>query len=493
MLFNTLNFLVFFPIVLLVYFVLPARTRYIWLLVASYYFYMCWNPAYIVLIVLSTIITYVCGRIIGALQENKLKKIVIAISFISNLGILVYFKYTGFLINTVNSLLTAIHFQKVPTFDILLPVGISFYTFQALGYIVDVYRGEVKAERNLLKYALFVSFFPQLVAGPIERSKNLLSQINEEVNHKLWNYERVTSGLITMLWGFFLKVVIADRVSVFVNTVFDGYEQYGTVVLTAGAVAFAIQIYCDFAGYSTIAVGSAKVLDFKLMENFDTPYLARGIVDFWHRWHISLSTWFRDYLYIPLGGSRCSKIRKYANILITFGVSGLWHGAGWNYVIWGLLHGIYQIIEKELKPFADRIHKSFHTKTESFGYKFFQIVITFMFVDFAWIFFRADSLHQAVHYIRRMFIYRDWWSLFDQSLYTLGLNVQQIHILIVSLAILLLVDLLQYKKRKNISEFLSEQWIVFRWSVIIILLFTCIIFGYYGPGFDSEQFIYFQF
>lgn len=493
MLFNTLNFLIFFPIVLLIYFVLPARIRYIWLLVASYYFYMCWNPVYVVLIVLSTVITYVCGRSVDVLQEKKLKKLVIAMSFISNLGILIYFKYTGFLINTINSLLTAIHFQRIPTFDVLLPVGISFYTFQALGYTVDVYRGEVKAERNFLKYALFVSFFPQLVAGPIERSRNLLNQINDEVNHKLWNYERVTSGLIMMLWGFFLKVVIADRIAVFVDTVFTGYEQYGMVVLTAGAAAFAIQIYCDFAGYSTIAIGAAKALGFDLMENFDTPYLARGIVDFWHRWHISLSTWFRDYLYIPLGGSRCSKVRKYANILITFGVSGLWHGAGWNYVVWGLLHGIYQIIEKELQPLADNIHKRFHTRTESFGYKFFQTAVTFILVDFAWIFFRADSMHQAVHYIQRMFTYRDWWSLFDQSLYTLGLNVQQIHILIFSFMILFLVDLLQFKKRKSITEFLSEQWIVFRWSALLALLFTCIIFGYYGPGFDSAQFIYFQF
>lgn len=493
MLFNTLDFLAFFPIVLLVYFILPARIRYIWLLVASYYFYMCWNPVYIVLIALSTVITYACGRIIGALRANKLKKIVIAVSFISNLGILVYFKYTGFFIDTMNSLLTAVHMQRIPKFDILLPVGISFYTFQALGYTVDVYRGEVKAERNPLKYALFVSFFPQLVAGPIERSRNLLNQINEEAGHKLWDYERVTSGFITMLWGYFLKVVIADRIAVLVDTVFTGYEQYGIVTLTAGAVAFGIQIYCDFAGYSTIAIGAARALGFDLMENFDTPYLARGIVDFWHRWHISLSTWFRDYLYIPLGGSRCSKGRKYVNTLITFGVSGLWHGAGWNYVVWGLLHGIYQIAEKELRPLIDRINKRFRTRTDSFGYKFFQATVTFILVDFAWIFFRSDSVHQAVHYIQRMFTYRDWWSLFDQSLYTLGLNVQEIHILGFGVVLLLLADILQYTKRKSIAEFLSEQWIVFRWSVLLVLLFTCIIFGYYGPGFDSTQFIYFQF
>lgn len=493
MLFNTFHFLIFFPIVLLIYFVLPARVRYIWLLVASYYFYMCWNPAYVVLIMLSTGITYLCGRSVDILQEKKHKKAVMAISIISNLGILIYFKYTGFLINTVNSLLDVIHFQRLPQFDILLPVGISFYTFQALGYTIDVYRGKIKAERNLLKYALFVSFFPQLVAGPIERSGNLLNQIKEEPNRKLWNYERVTSGFITMLWGFFLKVVIADRIAVLVDNVFEEYEQYGTVGLSVGAIAFAIQIYCDFAGYSTIAIGAAKALGFELMENFNTPYLARGVVDFWHRWHISLSTWFRDYLYIPLGGSRCNKIRKYINILITFGVSGLWHGAGFSYMVWGLLHGIYQIIEKELQPVVNKINKRFRTRTESFGYKFFQVTVTFLLVDFAWIFFRADSLRQAAHYIERMFVCHDWWTLFDQSLYTMGLNIQEIHILTFGVVLLFLVDVLQYKKRKTIAEFLSRQWIVFRWGVLFMLMFMCVIFGYYGPGFNSAQFIYFQF
>ena len=254
-------------------------------------------------------------------KQKKLMKLVIAVGFLSNIGMLVYFKYTNFLIGTLNSALAGFHIEPVNEFDILLPVGISFYIFQALGYIVDVYRGSIKSEKNFLKYALFVSFFPQLVAGPIERSGNLLNQIKEEPSHKLWDYQRVTSGLILMLWGYFLKVVIADRTAVLVNTVFAGYEGYQMTALATGAIAFAIQIYCDFSGYSMIAIGAARVLGFRLMENFDTPYFAVSIVDFWRRWHISLSTWFRDYLYIPLGGSRCSKLKKYRNILITFGVS----------------------------------------------------------------------------------------------------------------------------------------------------------------------------
>lgn len=502
MLFNSIDFLIFFPIVLLIYFILPKRVRYIWLLIASYFFYMCWNPIYIVLLVISTAITYCCGIVTGKLrQDTELSwekrqmgmKLCLAVCFLCNIGILVYFKYTNFLIDTVNKILSVVHIRAVSSVDILLPVGISFYTFQALGYTIDVYRGDVEAERNPLKYALFVSFFPQLVAGPIERSKNLLNQLHEEPEHQLWNYRRITSGLILMLWGFFVKVVIADRAAVVVNAVFDSYEQYQMVGLVTGAVAFAVQIYCDFSGYSTIAIGAAKVLGFELMENFNTPYFAVSVTDFWRRWHISLSTWFRDYLYIPLGGSRCSTWKHYRNILITFGVSGLWHGADWTYVIWGLLHGVYQIAEKILAPWVDRINIRCHTKTDSFGYKFFRGLVTFILVDFAWIFFRADSLHQACHYIRRMITFRDWWSLFDQSIYGLGLDMKEWHILWIALLMLLMVDLLRYLRGEVLCDFLNRQWIAFRWGVLIFLLFFVVVFGYYGPGFESAQFIYFQF
>lgn len=502
MLFNSIDFLIFFPVVLMVYFILPSKIRYMWLLIASYYFYMCWNPLYSSLIAISTIITYFCGRIVGSLKENiqieeakrnKKMKLAIAAGFVTNLGILVYFKYTNFLVETINVLLAKMQLEALPGFDILLPVGISFYTFQALGYILDVYRGDVEAEKNIFKYALFVSFFPQLVAGPIERSQNLLTQIQEESGHKLWNYKRVTAGMITMLWGFFMKVVITDRVAVLVDHVFNEYERYGLIALSVGAVAFAIQIYCDFNGYSTIAIGAAKVLGFELMENFETPYFSQSIIEFWRRWHISLSSWFRDYLYIPLGGNRCGKWKQYRNILVTFTVSGLWHGANWTYVFWGFLHGLYQIMEKEFSPLVNKLNEKCHTKVESFGYKFGKVLGTFVLVDIAWIFFRAESLHQAVHYIERMVKYRDWWSLFDQSIYTLGLDIRQMHILFIALIVLLLVDLLRYYKKQKLVEWLEGQWIVFRWGVILALLVTCVVFGYYGPGFDSAQFIYFQF
>lgn len=503
MVFNSINFLLFFPIILIVYFLIPAKIRYIWLLIASYFFYMSWNPMYSVLIMISTLITYIGGRglekikhrtaIEGRQLPTKNMGLILFAIIACNMGILVYFKYSNFLIDTINYLLVHLHMEAVPHFDILLPVGISFYTFQALGYIIDVYRGEVEAEKNLLKYALFVSFFPQLVAGPIERSKNLLFQIKDEPNHKLWDYERITIGFVTMLWGYFIKVVIADRVAVLVNYVFEHYEMLGTVELSIGAIAFALQIFCDFAGYSTIAIGAARVLGFTLMENFDTPYFAQSVAEFWRRWHISLSTWFRDYVYIPLGGNRCSKLKKYRNLLITFTVSGLWHGANWTYVVWGLLHGIYQIIERELALLVGKINLKCKTKENSFGYKFFKVMITFIAVDFAWIFFRADNLHQAWHYITRLFTYRDWWTLFDQSLYQLGLDMTEMHILTISILILFVVELLQYKRGMGIAEWLSAQWIVFRWAIIFAGIFGILIWGYYGPGYDSAQFIYFQF
>ena len=272
----------------------------------------------------------------------------------------------------------------IPGIDVILPVGISFYIFQALGYLIDVYRGDIYAEKNFLQYALFVSFFPQLVAGPIERSKNLLKQLAET---KTFNYENVRQGLLIMLWGYFLKMVIADRSAILVNAVYAKYLEYKGFQLITANILFAIQIYCDFMGYSTIAKGAAKVLGFDLMENFHEPYFACSIKDFWRRWHISLSTWFRDYLYIPLGGSRCSTWKKYRNIMITFVVSGLWHGASLTFVFWGFIHGAYQLLEDFIAPYVERIITKLKINTTVFSWKLLRILKTFILVDIAWIFF----------------------------------------------------------------------------------------------------------
>lgn len=500
MLFNSYDFMLFFPIVLFVYFFVPSKFRYIWLLIVSYYFYMGWNPKYALLIAFSTVITYLSGILLDRAKQKEAvnlvrkKKLIVAGSFVINIGILFFFKYFGFMLDSLNAALQYLGFA-VPerSFDIILPIGISFYTFQALSYTVDVYRGEVKAEKNFLRYALFVSFFPQLVAGPIERSKNLLKQVDSIENIKVWNYERIAEGSVLMLWGFFQKMVIADRAAILVDHVYDSYWMYGSIELILASVLFAVQIYCDFASYSLIAIGSAKVMGFYLMENFNTPYFSCSIKEFWRRWHISLSTWFRDYLYIPLGGSRCGKEKRYRNLIITFLVSGLWHGASWNYVFWGWLHGLYQVIGEELRPVKDWFVVRFKVKTKSISYKLGQVMLTFLLVDFAWIFFRADSLHDAVMVITRIATKWNPWVLFNKSLYSLGLDQTEIHVLCVALVILLLVDVVRYKYKQTLDAFLGQQCLWFSWGVIFFLLFFIIIYGVYGPEFDAKQFIYFQF
>lgn len=333
MLFNSIDFLIFFPIVISFYFFISKKIRYIWLLVASYYFYMGWNPKYAILLGISTVITYF-GSIF--IEKHNHKRTILTLCIVLNLMILCFFKYWNFMFENLYAGLNLLGMKTAKRhFDIVLPVGISFYIFQALSYIVDVYRGEIKAEKNILKYALFVSFFPQLVAGPIERSSKLLLQVQKVAEIQLFNYKRITQGLIIMLWGYFLKIVIADRISIFVDNVYNAYYLYGSIELILATIGFAIQIYCDFSGYSTIAIGAAQVMGFELMENFNTPYFARSIREFWQKWHISLSSWFKDYVYIPLGGSRCSKIKGCVNVMITMLLSGLWHGASWSYVIWG--------------------------------------------------------------------------------------------------------------------------------------------------------------
>lgn len=500
MLFNSIDFLVFFPMVVMIYFLMPKRLRYLWLLIASYYFYMGWNAEYAILIGISTLITYVCGIVLGQIQKKERRhgllwrRLVVAFGVGSNLTILMFYKYFDFVIENINAIRVALGQNGLENrFDVILPVGISFYTFQALGYVIDVYRGEVEVEKNPFKYALFVSFFPQLVAGPIERSKNLLHQVHEVPRQKLLNYKRIANGLAVMVYGYFMKMVIADRIAIIVDEVFDSYWMYGSFELILAAVCFSIQIYCDFGSYSLIAIGAAQVMGFTLMENFNAPYFAVSIKDFWRRWHISLSSWFRDYLYIPLGGNRKGKIRKYLNMMITFLLSGLWHGASWNYVVWGGLHGLYQIISDLLMPIRKKLAELTKMKTDCESYKLTQICVTFLMTTFAWIFFRAPSIDEALGYIQRMCTRWDPWVLFDGSLYQLGVNQFQTHILLVALVILLLVDLVRYRRGKRIDAFLEEQNIWFRWLFLLLLIVLIAVYGAYGYAFDAKQFIYFQF
>lgn len=492
--FNSAEFMLFFPVAIFVYFVVPKKFRSVWLLAASYYFYMGWNYKYIVLILFSTVVTFASALVLEKCQTDTQKKFMLFFALASNLALLALFKYANFFIANVNRVLNfTINAELGWHFKYALPVGISFYTFQALGYIIDVYRGDIKAEKNFITYALFVSFFPQLVAGPIERSKNLLGQFQKIKKINLWNLERFSSGAILMIYGFFLKMVIADRIAVLVDFVFDGFTNFGTVELVAAAIGFAFQIYCDFASYSMIAIGAAKIMGFSLMENFNTPYFALSVSDFWRRWHISLSSWFRDYVYFPLGGNKKGKMRTYLNKMTVFILSGVWHGAAWHFVAWGFLHGSIQVFSDVTKTGRTKIVELLKIKTEVFSWKFLKVATTFVFVCLAWIFFRANSLKSAVKFILRIFKNPNPWILFNGGIYNLGLDRIEMNILFFALLFMFAVEILRYKQKVLLDKFLLSQNLWFSWAVSIALIVVIIIFGRYGFSVDLKEFIYFQF
>ena len=388
MLFNSTAFLLFFPTVCVLNFCIPlkhVKARNLLLLAASYYFYMNWKPAYALLLLTSTAVTYFAALGIDRFEEKRKRKLCLVGSLVVNLSILLLFKYYNFLAANVGDALQAWGLaMSLPEFGWLLPVGISFYTFQALGYSIDVYRGSTKVERDFATYALFVSFFPQLVAGPIERSNNLLPQFRER--HR-FDYGEVMAGVRLMVWGYFMKLVLADRCGLYVDTVFNHVDKHNGGSYLVASLLFPFQIYGDFAGYSLIAIGVARILGFRLMTNFRRPYFACSVGEFWHRWHISLSTWFKDYVYIPLGGNRVGRMRNYFNLMVTFVVSGIWHGANWTFLCWGSLHGLLLCMEK-----ASGFGRTGHSGVR----KACRWMATFMLVSLTWILFRANSLQDAV-------------------------------------------------------------------------------------------------
>ncbi len=497
MLFNSVQFLIFFPVVCLIYYAIPKKIRWIWLLLASYYFYMCWNPKYALLMLTSTVITWLSGvfidrfgRIENEQKSKRLKNATVAVSFISNLTILFMFKYFNFAVDTLNRVLSHFDIALItPGFDVILPVGISFYTFQALGYTMDVYRKDIPSEKNLFRYMLFVSFFPQLVAGPIERSKNLLHQLRE---YHSFDKSDVKNGLLLMLWGFFQKLVIADRAAIAVNAVYNNYTDFGAIELIIATILFAIQIYCDFSSYTDIAKGAAQVMGIRLMDNFRRPYFSRSIAEFWRNWHISLSGWFRDYLYIPLGGNRHGKIRKYINIMIVFLASGLWHGANMTFVVWGFLHGIYQIIGDATKNIRLKLMGLFSVNEKSHSHRFVQRIITFTLVCFGWIFFRANSLSDSLNIIKKIFSGLNPWILTNGGLLGFGFDGYQWFVFAAAVLVLFSVSCFHYYNVCIREKILSEN-IFIRWIIYFTMIFTVLIFGIYGPGYDESQFIYFQF
>lgn len=497
MLFNSQEFLIFLPVVVLIYYLIPDRLKYLWLLICSYYFYMCWNAKYALLLLFSTAVTYDSGLLLELIKtklpegerQTRYKKAVVALSFILNLAVLFFFKYSHFAARVISSVFAHLHIGvQISGLDVLLPVGISFYTFQALSYTMDVYRDEIYAEKNFFRYALFVSFFPQLVAGPIERSKNLLRQLAEP---QKFSFERARDGLLLMLWGFFLKIVLADRIAIFVDTVYSNCTVYPGFYVVVATMLFAVQIYCDFSGYSVIAIGTAEILGVRLMENFNAPYLSRSVAEFWRNWHISLTSWFKDYLYIPLGGSRKGSLRKYSNKMIVFLVSGLWHGASVAFVAWGGLNGLYQVFGELLAPTRDRFVKIFHLNRDSLGHKLFQTVFTFALVDFTWIFFRADSFRNALLVIKNMFVFNPW-VLVDNSLYNCGLDRRNFQLMLVCIVVLILADFCK-RREIRIREVVARQNWWFRSIFFVFSVCFILTFGIWGPGYNASNFIYFQF
>lgn len=486
MVFNSVGFLIFFPIVLILYFALPKKASWVMLLLASYYFYISWNVKLIFLIVFTTAISWISSILIERSQRPAIRKLFLVLTLLTCLGILFFYKYFNFLSDSVVEALKVFGIGADPfNLDLILPVGISFYTFQTLSYVIDVYKGKFKTERNPFMYALYVVFFPQLVAGPIERPDNLLPQLRER--HRP-NWDNTRNGLRKMLIGFFKKVVVADLIATYVNAVYNDVEAATGLGVVVATVLFAVQIYCDFAGYTDIAIGCAEIMGIKLMQNFDRPYISESIQEFWRRWHISLSSWFKDYIYFPLGGSRCSKWKNMRNIMIVFMVSGLWHGAAWTFVIWGTLHGLYQVIGKLLKPWREKALEALHIAQDSKLLHLFRKAFTFVLVCFAWIFFRANSTSDAMLLMKKLFTD---WSISDAYLTStfehMGLTLIAVLITVLSVYIMNRMDI----GKLCLGQPHDGAVPVFRYAYIIWIIAIAWLLLLVGDG--ASSFIYFQF
>ncbi len=466
MLFNSVQFVFFFVVVSILYYTLRHRGRIWMLLLASCYFYMAFKPVYILILGVTILVDYYAGFLIDRAEGSK-RKMWLAVSLVANVGFLAAFKYFNFINQNLTYLLGLFGIDNsIPNYPLELPIGLSFHTFQAMSYTIEVYRRNQKPERDFVVYSLYVMFYPQLVAGPIERPQNLLHQFHTFFKY---NFENIKQGLIRIAWGMFKKVVIADRLALLVDYAYDSPDGHSGQTLLLATLFYSFQIYCDFSGYSDIAIGCARLMGFKLMENFDVPYISKSISEFWRRWHISLSTWFKDYLYIPLGGSRVGEWRHYLNYLIVFMISGLWHGASWTFVIWGSLHGAYLVLAMIRKKYLNmELPSGFWTNK-------LQILITFSLVTLSWVFFRAKGISDAGVIFKRMF---------DPAAYTGLISPLNTTELLFSFG---LIFLLMWKElyHKHIDTSRTPSF----YLKFIVLLVACYLFGV----FTTNQFIYFQF
>jgi alginate O-acetyltransferase complex protein AlgI len=486
MLFNSFHFLIFFIVVTLLYFALPHNRRWLLLLISSCYFYMAFVPIYILILGFTIVIDYFAGIYIEN-AEGKRRKLFLIVSLIANVGVLAIFKYYNFLNDNFSFLLHGFGLDNpIPYLSILLPVGLSFHTFQAMSYTIEVYRGNQKAERHFGIYSLYVMFYPQLVAGPIERPQNLLYQFREKHN---FDYERVTSGLRLMAWGLFKKVVIADRLAIVVDNVYNHPQNHNSLSLIIATIFFTFQIFCDFSGYSDMAIGAARIMGFKLMTNFNKPYQSKSIQEFWNRWHISLSTWFKDYLYITLGGNRVTIPRWYLNLFIVFLISGLWHGANWTFIVWGALHGFYLVFGLITKNAREKMSHILRLN----NFSFLPVLTTFALVSFAWIFFRASNLNSALYIIKKMFLgFPDIVTklMHHKPIFEplkLGMQLREFIFSVFLIVFLEYIHSLQNKI--NISEKFIQKPSYIRWIVYFVIMLTIVFLGV----FEDRQFIYFQF
>lgn len=462
MLFNTLLFLFFFLVVTSFYYLLPYRFRWIWLLAASCYFYMYFKPSYILIILFTIVVDYIAGILIERSKGKNRKRFLLA-SLAANIGVLAFYKYFNFLAENINWVSTTFKGPQIPLLNFILPIGLSFHTFQAMSYTIEVYRGNQKAERHFGIYSLYVLFYPQMVAGPIERPQHILPQLHRE---NIFNSKNLVTGIFLMAIGLFKKVVIADRLGLYVDPVFSNPHAHSALDLLVATYFFAIQIYCDFSGYSDIAIGAALTLGIELMRNFNMPYLSQNISEFWKRWHISLSTWFRDYVYFPLGGSRKKFSITFINLLIVFMISGLWHGANWKYLVWGLIHGLLLIVYQVLNKL----------KIELKGFTYLKWFVTFNLVCLAWIFFRANSVADAFYIISKIFSVGGFYY---SSAYIMHLHEIYYCILVI---IGLLTAEWYFRNSREMSG--SKK----------MLLTAALAIGCYFLGiFNEAQFIYFQF
>lgn len=466
MLFNSFSFIIFFPSIFILYwfaFGKDLKQQNFLLLAASYFFYACWDWRFLFLLIFSTALDYFTGIKIYKSNGTKAKRYWITLSIVINVGFLAFFKYYNFFVGSFEHLisLTGFHIDTW-TLKVILPIGISFYTFHGISYVIDIYKGKIKPENNFIDYSLFVSFFPLLVAGPIERATHLLPQIKEK---RVFDYAKSVDGVRQILWGFFKKIVIADQCAIYVNAVFNNHGSYNAGDHVIAVMLFAFQIYCDFSGYSDIALGTARLLGIELLRNFAFPYFSRDIAEFWRRWHISLSSWFRDYLYIPLGGSRSNTVR---NILIVFVVSGFWHGANWTFIFWGLLNALY-ILPLMLNK-TNRDNLNFASAKD-----FFSIAFTFLLTCFAWIFFRSANLHNAFQFIG---------EIFSKSIF--HFPTVRPYFLISLIITFIIIEWLGRKREYALAEINMPKF--FRWVAYYVMIF--LIFYFAG---SEEPFIYFQF